>query len=508
VSPRRSFADNRVLVAVDAGTGGARAVAIDLQGRVIAQVRRPYRTHEPRPGWAEQDARDWSDRAAEALAGLGWRLGKTREVVAIGLTGQCPTVAPFDRAGRPLGSGLLYRDNRAVEEAREMREILGVEVMHQRTGHVAEAFHVGPKVLWLRRHEPRLFGRAARFLQPRDVVLRRLSGQEATDETNANATLFFDLCRRRWASDLFAAFDLEPALFPAAMAPWSRVGELTGPHRYGLAAAVPIVVGAADSQCAQFGAGVVDPGPVSEMAGASSCINSTVAEPLADVRVMHYSHVLPDQFSTELGVNTAGAALAWAVHRLGFRDHAALAAEAERFRRGWQKLGAKAAEPAEMAPLFLPYLGDGERTDPSLRGGFIALSSRHDRGALAYAVIEGVALAVWTQLVILQRAGAPLEELRVSGGGGRFPILNQLKADVLGRSVIHLPHDATAIGAAMLAGMACGLHGEGQRAIDHLVANGRRFEPSPWGREVVAARAVWFERTLREPALHASGPTR
>ena len=496
-------ADDRALVAVDVGTGGARAVAIDLEGRVIAEVRRAYPTDEPRPGWAEQNPDDWSERAAQALTALGRLLGRRHRAIAIGLTGQCPTVAPFDAQGRPVGPGMLYRDNRAIDEAREMRDRIGVEAMHRRTGHVAEAFHVGPKVLWLRRHQPDVFRKTARFLQPRDVVLRRLGGREATDETNANATLFFDLRARSWSTDLLADFDLDPMLFPSALAPWTIAGELAPSNGFGFPAGVPIVIGSADSQCAAFGAGVVDPGPVSEMAGSSSCLNSAVVEPLADIRVTHYSHVVPNRFSTELGVNTAGAAIDWAVARLGYPSHAALGTDAGRFHREWAKLGRQAADPVEMAPLFLPYLGDGERDDPNLRAAFIGLSSRHDRQALAYAVLEGVAFAVWSTLVTLQQAGAPLDELRVSGGGGRLALLSQLKADVLGRPVVDLRHDATAIGAAMLAATACGMQDEARAAIQKVVADARRFDPTPWGREVVAARATWFERTLREPGVHA-----
>lgn len=498
----RRSGDERVLIAIDVGTGGARAIAVDLDGRVIAEVRRSYPTREPLPGWAEQNPDHWSDRAAQALTALGRRLGRRHRPVAIGLTGQCPTVAPIDGLGRPVGPGLLYRDNRAVDEAREMRERIGAEALHRRTGHVAEAFHVGPKVLWLRRHQPEIFRKTARFLQPRDVVLRRLCGEEATDETNANATLFFDLRARRWATDLLAAFDLAPALFPDARAPWSIAGELAASNQFGLPAGVPIVIGSADSQCAAFGAGVVDPGPVSEMAGSSSCLNSAVVQPLADIRVTHYSHVVPNRFSTELGVNTAGAAIDWAVARLGYRTHAALAADATRFRRDWQKQGSRAADPVEMAPLFLPYLGDGERDDPSLRAAFIGLSSRHDRRAMAYAVLEGVAFAVWSTLVILQEAGSPLEELRVSGGGGTLPLLSQLKADVLGRPVLDFRHDATAIGAAMLAGTACGLQNEMRAAMNRVMKDGRRFGPTEWGSEAVAPRATWFARTVRDPGVH------
>ena len=185
-----------VFVTVDVGTSGARAVAVDLDGRVVLQSRRPYATRTPNPGWSEQDPRDWAERAVEALTLLVRRLGQRAHVAAIGLTGQCPTVAPFDARGRPVGPGILYLDNRSVAEAEEMRALLGAAEWHRRTGHAPEAFYVGPSVLWLRRRQPDVFAATRRFLQPRDVVLRRLTGVEATDETHAGTTLFYDLGRR------------------------------------------------------------------------------------------------------------------------------------------------------------------------------------------------------------------------------------------------------------------------------------------------------------------------
>ena len=131
--------------AVDAGTTGARAIAYDLTGRLVAEVRRPYR-----------------------IRGRG-------QIRAIGLTGQCPTMVVADERGRPLRAGMLYRDNRAVAEARDMRARIGDQVMHQRTGHLPEAFHVGPKLMWIRRHEPDIFARVRLVFQARDVVLQRLT---------------------------------------------------------------------------------------------------------------------------------------------------------------------------------------------------------------------------------------------------------------------------------------------------------------------------------------------
>jgi xylulokinase len=501
----RRARDAPLVAAVDAGTTGARAIAYDLQGRQVGEVRQPYRISAPRPGWAEQDARDWAESAAAALRGLAGRARTAGRIRAIGLTGQCPSMVPVDGRCVPLRPGMLYRDNRAVAEALEMRKRIGDEAMHQQTGHIAEAFHVGPKVLWLRRHEPAVFARTRLILQPRDVVLHRLTGLARTDETHANATLFFSLREHTWDGQLLTAFGVDPALFPPVLRPWQTAAGL--PRRaaaeLGLPAGIPVVIGAADSQCAAAGAGVTDPGPVSEMAGASSCLNSAVPEPLADHRVTHYSHAVPGRYCTELGVNTTGAAISWAVRALGYASYRELSADAQRCRRRLRGAAA-AADAVDAAPLFLPYLGDGERDDPSARAGFIGLSDRHGRPELAFAVVEGVALGVRSVLQILEQAGSPLTELRVGGGGARLDLAGQAKADLLGRPVLHLDLDTAGFGAAMLAAAAAGMADQAAEAARAVRARARRFAPSRWGSRFELPRGAWFDQVRADAA--ARGP--
>ena len=501
-------ADGPLLVAVDVGTTGARAVAIDLAGAVIAEVRRPYRTHAPHPGWAEQDAGDWAEHAVSALRGLAVALPQPERVAGVGLTGQCPTVAPVGADGRPVGPGMLYRDNRAVAEAAEMRAAMGVEAMHARTGHVAQAFHIGPKLLWLRRHQPRVYAAARQFLQPRDVVLRRLTGRVATDESHADATMFFDLRERRWADDIFARFDVDPGLFPEALPSWATAAELpaAAAAETGLPAGIPVVIGAGDSQCVAFGAGVVDPGPASEMAGASSCLNSAVIEPLADVRVTHYSHVVPDRFTTASASTRAGLRSTGRCGGSAIRGTPAFAADAERLRR---RLRRTPTDARDVAPLFLPYLGDGERDDPALRGAFVGLSLRHDRPALAYAVLEGIAFGVARALRgARKRRARPSRELRVAGGAAvacrcsprSRPTFSAARA---GR----WRADAAATGTALLACTAAA----GHRRRGHAAAGDRgaspaaaeRFEPSAGATSsrLRERRLQWFEHTRAAAAV-------
>jgi sugar (pentulose or hexulose) kinase len=338
-----------------------------------------------------------------------------------------------------------------------------------------------------------VFEAAAQYLQPRDIVLRALTGVAATDQTHANSTLFYDLRERVWAGDVLAAFGLEPGIFPAVLAPWERAGSVTdaAAEQTGVAAGCPVVIGAADSQCAAFGSGVVAPGPISEMAGSSSCLNSVVATPLADPRVTHYSHVIPEVYCTELGLNTTGGAVQWAVTRLGFDGYDSVEAAAGRVH---DRLRAGAGGDAlEAAPLFLPYLGDGERDDVRLRAAFVGLSDRHGRDELAYAVLEGVAFGVAETIAILSAAGSSCEELRVAGGGARLPALGAVKADVLGVPVVHRDADTAAVGVALLAAKAAGYGAEAEAAIAAGLAHGaERFEPSRDGRERLLERFAWW----------------
>ncbi len=241
------------------------------------------------------------------------------------------------------------------------------------------------------------------------------------------------------------------------------------------------------------------------MAGASSCLNSAVREPLADTAVTHYSHAVPGMFCTELGVNTTGAAVTWAVRTLGYAGYDDVAQGAERFRRRLRRTaghGSGAAAAVAAAPLFLPYLGDGERDDPELRAGFVGLSDRHDRAAMAFAVAEGLALGVWSALAALEQAGAPLTELRVGGGGARMDLIGQLKADLLGRPVLHLGLDPAGFGAAMLGAAAAGYAADAAAAALAIRSQARRFVPSRAGTAFERHRAAWFDQVRASAAVH------
>ncbi len=502
--PRASRHGTEVLVAVDVGTSGARASAFEVSGAPGQEVRRSYPTFLPAEGWAEQDARQWRSAALSALGALVRALGSQCRVRAVAVTGQCPSVVPLDGRDRPLRAGLIYRDNRATAEADAMRERFGDQALHELTGHVPAAFHVAAKIAWLRAHEPDVFAATRRYLQPTDYVALALTGNVTTDWSMAAATALLDLRARRWAPDLLASLGVDEAAFPAVVPSWSTAGEIRPKlaARLGLPPGVPVIAGAGDSIACALGAGVTEAGPVSEMAGSSSCFNSVVAEPLPDLDVTHYPSISGRRgYVTEVGINTTGEALDWLAQLFyagsGPGSRGPRRADYERIEQA-----AGASPPGAGGLVFAAVLGDGERDDPALRGAVTGLSLRHDRGAVARAAMEGIACAVRARLRTLGRTSAPATELRVSGGGAGLAVWNQIKADVTGIPVVRVAGDSTAAGAAMLAGLGAGIYRDAAEAVAAGDRPATRAEPDP------AHRALYDDLYQRYQDLVGSAVVR
>ena len=494
-----------VLIAIDVGTSGARACAFATSGAALREVRRSYPTALPAEGWAEQDASRWRAAALSALGGLVSSLGRHCRVHAIAVTGQCPSVVPLDRRDKPLRPGIIYRDNRATAEATWMRERFGDRELHKLTGHVLAAFHVAAKILWIRAHEPGVFAATRRFVQPTDYVVQTLTGNATTDWSMAAATGLLDLEARRWADDLLAALDLDAGLLPDVVPSWTISGEVSGTlaGRLGLPAGVPVVAGAGDSIACALGAGVTVSGPVSEMAGSSSCFNSVIAAPLDDLDVTHYPSIVDDSgYVTEVGLNTTGEALDWLAQL--FYSGPSRAPRAADYQR--MASAAAAVEPGADGLLFAPVLGDGERDDPTLRGVATGLSLRHDRGSWARAAMEGVALGVRARLETLGRASMPATELRVSGGGAGLSIWNQIKADVTGIPVVRMAGDSTAAGTAMLAGLGAGVYRDEAEAVTAGYRPAEQAEPRPARRALYDEMYERYQTLIGSPVVRPHSP--
>jgi xylulokinase len=456
------------LVGLDVGTTGVKALAISSSGDVLARAEEQYPLSTPRPGWAEQDPDDWWRAAEAALGAL-----QVDETAGIGLSGQMHGLVCLGEHGRPLRPAILWNDQRTAAECAEIEERVGLERLISLTGNRALTGFTAPKLLWLRNNEPEVFERVAHVLLPKDYVRLRLTGERATDVADASGTLLFDVAGRRWSEEVLAALDLPLGWLPRALESPEVSGETSG--------GVPVAAGAGDQAAGALGVGVTAPGPLSVVLGTSGVVFAALPAFAADegARVHVFCHAVPGAWHAMGVMLSAAGSLRW------FRD---VFAPGE----SWDGLttAAERWEPGAEGLVFLPYLS-GERTphaDPDARGAFAGLSMRHDRGALARAVLEGVAYGLRDSLELLRDLGVRPEVGRVSGGGARSDVWLSIVA-----SVLDLPLERTAVeegaayGAALLAGVAGGIFPDVHEAASACVRVRDRVEPQPAWREAYEA---------------------
>ncbi|HEY7730652.1 MAG TPA: xylulokinase, partial [Gaiellaceae bacterium] len=455
----------RALVAIDVGTTGVKAIAIDEQGKVLAGAERGYVLSTPQPGWAEQSPEDWWAAAEAALA----EVSAGREVAGIGLSGQMHGLVCLDARDRVIRPAILWNDQRTAAECTEIEERVGRSRLIELTGNRALTGFTAPKLLWLRRHEPDAYARIAHVMLPKDYVRLRLTGERATDVADASGTLLFDVAGRRWSDEVLGALELPAAWLPEAL----ESPAISGTVRSGALAGVPVAAGAGDQAAAALGVGVDRPGPVSVVLGTSGVVLAALPAYAHDpeARVHAFCHAVPERWHLMSVMLSAAGSLRW------LRDTVAPGLPYPAL-----------VEPAAAVPAgsdglwFLPYLS-GERSphpDPLARGAFVGLTVRHTRAHMARAVLEGVAFGLKDSFQLMASAGLPSEKMqvRVSGGGVKSGLWRQILADVIGATLVSTNStEGAAYGAALLASVGAGVYPDVQTACKQTIRTSDATEP-------------------------------
>jgi xylulokinase len=483
-----------VTLGIDIGTSGVKAILLDGDDRVVAEASAVLRVHRPQPLWSEQDPDDWWRATNAAVHSL--REQAPRDFAAlrgVGLSGQMHGATLLDAHDRPLRPAILWNDGRSAAECRQLEE--AVPDSREITGNLAMPGFTAPKLLWVRQHEPELFARTARVLLPKDYVRLCMSGDRATDLSDASGTLWVDVARRRWSERMIAAsglgIDAMPKLYEGP--------EVTGRLRAEVAGdwgceRVPVVAGAGDNAAGAIGAGVVEPGRAFLSLGTSGVyfVASDAFRPNAERAVHAFCHALPDQWHQMSVLLSAASCLHWVTRLTGAPDEAALLDEI-----------ATRDQPSRRL-LFLPYLS-GERTphnDPNASGVFVGLDHETDRASLGRAVLEGVAFAFADAEQVLRDSGSRIDAVSVIGGGARSALWGRILASVLGRPLVYRRGGdlGPACGAARLARL--GVVGGSAREVCSEPPEDFVAEPDPALAAHYAERIPRFRslyHALREP---------
>jgi xylulokinase len=439
-----------VLVGLDVGTGGARAVAVDGSGNVVAEASSEYPLHSPRPGWTEQDPADWWEGAREALG----KVAAGEEVAGIGLTGQMHGSVFLDSSDEVIRPALLWNDQRTYRQCDEITRAVGEERLISIAGNPALTGFQAPKIIWLRDEEPQNFERVARVLLPKDYVRLRLTGEYATDASDAAGTLLLDVRARDWSREILDALEIPLPWMPDVYEGPENTGSLREDvaEELDMPPGIPVAAGGGDNAAAAVGTGIVGPGLVNSSVGTSGVLFAHASEfnPDPSGRLHAFCHAVPGAYHL-MGVTlSAGGSLSWWRETIG---------------GDYDELVGAASEvlPGSEGIVFLPYLS-GERTphlDPKARGAFFGLTARHGVAHMTRAVMEGVIFSLRDSLEIMRELGVPVEDVRATGGGARSSLWRQLQADVYGTPVRRTVADeGPAYGAALLAGVVSGTYAD------------------------------------------------
>ena len=488
------------LIGLDIGTTACKAITFDEEGRILASAMREYPILTPQPGRAEQDAEHLWRSAREALQeAVSKHAGDPPAALALSVQGEA--VIGVDAEGCPLRPAMLGMDTRTGKENRWLADEIGAETLFARTGMPIHTINTLPKLLWLQRHEPRLWSDARQFLLFEDFFLRRLGGQATISHCLASRTQMYDLAAGQWAGDILERCAVDPArLAPLAPAEGGVVGTLRKDMaaELGLKNDVLLVSGGHDQACAALGSGVIRDGLAMVSTGTAEVVevamkNAALGDALRDGGVSVYRHVVPGLYLAMTLNHSGGLVLRW------FRDTLCR----DQFDRAGQERADAydrilSGAPAGLTDLMvLPHFaGSGTPTlDTSSKGAIVGLTFAADRATLAKAILEGLTFELRLNIDLLRQAGVTINELHAVGGGARNPLWLQLKADICDvRLGVPDVTEAACLGAALLAGVAAGAYPNLQAAVSKAVRIGRRIEPVPEGRAAYDKRFKLYQQ--------------
>jgi xylulokinase len=493
---------------IDISTTGAKALLIDLQGKVVASATTPLSLSTPRPLWSEQNPHDWWSGAVNSIRqALGQADANGAQVSAIGLTGQMHGLVLLNRQDHVLRPAILWNDQRTAAECDEITQKVGFEKLLHITGNRALTGFTAPKILWVRNHEPDIYAQIAHILLPKDYVRLRLTGAYAVDKADGSGMMLFDLQKRTWSDEILGILDIPRAWMPQTFEGPEITGVVSAEAaaETTLQAGTPVVGGGGDQAAQAIGVGAVLPGVVALTLGTSGVVFAATRGPFVEPqgRLHAFCHSVPGAWHFMGVMLSAAGSLKW------YRD--ALAANV-----AFDDLLAPAAQvpPGSEGLFFLPYL-TGERTphpDPLARAAFVGLTVRHGQPHMTRAVLEGVAFGLRDSMELIKQASVAvigdhgpdkIEQVRVSGGGARSPLWRQILADVMDAELVTVnTTEGAAFGAALLAGVGAGAWRDVLAGCQAVIQTTDQNRPNPQAVEV-------YQKTypLYQGLYHALKPT-
>lgn len=472
------------LIGIDLGTSGTKTVLFDRDGNAIASATVEYPLYQEHNGWAEQEPADWWNATVQTLNSV---LAESKidptSIKGVGISGQMHGLVMLDSQGEVLRRSIIWCDQRTAAECDEITELVGAKRLIEITANPAMTGFTASKILWVRKHQPEIYAKCAHILLPKDYVRYMLTGEFATEVSDASGMQLLDVPNRCWSDEVLEKLGIDKGLLGKVYESPEITGEITpnAARLTGLAAGTPVVGGAGDNAAAAVGTGVVTEGRAFTTIGTSGVVFAHTDNVTIDPRgrVHTFCCAVPGAWHIMGVTQAAGLSLKWfrdnfcdaekqAAAGMGVDPYVLMDKQAERSPIGCNKL------------IYLPYLM-GERTphaDPNCRGVFFGLSAMHTKYDMLRAVMEGVTYSQRDSLEILREMGIEIDEMMACGGGGSSPMWRQLLADVYNCPVKTVKSkEGPALGVAILAGVGAGLYPSVEEACKQMIKTNLPQEP-------------------------------
>lgn len=436
-------------IGLDVGTSGAKALLINIKGEVIASATNEYPMLTPRANWTEQNPEDWWEASKKSIKSVASKVNKN-EIKGIGLTGQMHGLVTLDENMNVVRPCIMWNDQRTVNECAEINSKIGFEKLVKITGNQVLTGFTVPKILWIKNNEPKNYSKIRKILLPKDYIRFRLTGELATDVSDASGTSLLNVPERNWSDEILSGLEIPKEWMPQLY----ESAEITGKVKkeicdeLNLPENLIVVAGGGDQAAGGIGTGTIREGITSLVLGTSGVVFAHSNKPRieANGKVHLFCHAVPDAWHV-MGVTlSAAGSLQW--YRNTFHtgsDYSRLTKAAEEIQPGSEGL------------FFLPYLS-GERTpyaDANAKGTFIGATVRHSSAHFTRAVLEGVAYSLRDCFELNEKLGVKTEQVRISGGGAKSELWIQILSDLLNKEIVTLSStEGAPYGAAILAAVA------------------------------------------------------
>ncbi|WPU24410.1 xylulokinase [Cedecea neteri] len=469
---------------IDIGTSELKALLIDGQGEILGAAHAALTVQRPHPHWAEQDPEAWWQATQQVVSTLRQQMPDAwAKIRAIGLSGQMHGAVLLDGQGKVLRPCILWNDTRSAGQCarltEEHPEFLTI------SGNLVMPGFTAPKLRWVAEHEPEIFSRVDKVLLPKDYLRWRLSGEFASDPSDAAGTLWLDVAKRDWSDKLLAATGLSRSQMPRLVegSEVSAVLRSALATEWGLSSAVKIAGGGGDNATSAVGVGAVNNGDAFISLGTSGVIfvvnDELQTSPESGVHA--FCHALPQRWHQMSVMLSAANCLRWVCNLLSVTESQLM-----------EEMAGLSDEQKKHAPVFLPYLS-GERTphnDAHAMGSFFALNHETNRALLGYSVIEGVTFGLADGMAVLETSRSQITQCSLTGGGARSAIWAQLIADVLDVPIVTHPASSSgALGAARLGWLA---DGGVEEVVCRKPSVEQRFTPRKAAQSVLQKRLSVF----------------